>query len=165
MNPVAARIATTPETSDYTSIKQRVEHVEAQGKTAELEAAEGGSVAGSRAAGGLEEALWLCPIEDRRGPDSTPEGMIQGFPLGSYVKLADYTGLLFRQRKASISAELAGIFERLGCSAQSWQARLEKLKGDRLLGRFFATTRAKLREISENLGVRYVVNLAGCPTR
>jgi hypothetical protein len=165
LNPVAAKIATTPETSDYTSIKQRVEHVEAQGKTAELEAAEGGSVAGSRAAGGLEEALWLCPIEDRRGLDSTREGMIQGFPLGSYVKLVDYTGRLFRQRKASISAELAGIFERLGCSAQSWQARLEKLKGDRLLGRFFATTRAKLREISERLGVRYVFNLAGCPAR
>ena len=165
LNPVAGTIATTPETSDYTSIKQRVEHVEAQGKTAELEAAEGGSVAGSRAAGGLEEALWLCPIEDRRGLDSTREGMIQGFPLGSYVKLVDYTGRLFRQRKASISAELAGIFERLGCSAQSWQARLEKLKEDRLLGRFFATTRAKLREISERLGVRYVVNLAGCPAR
>jgi hypothetical protein len=165
LNPVAARIATTPETSDYTSIKQRVEHVQAQGKTAELEAAEGGSVAGSRAAVGLEEALWLCPIEDRRGLDSTREGMIQGFPLGSYVKLVDYTGRLFRQRKASISAELAGIFERLGCSAQSWQARLEKLKGDRLLGRFFATTRAKLREISESLGVRHVVNRAGCPTR
>jgi hypothetical protein len=165
LNPVAAKIATTPETSDYTSIKQRVEHVEAQGKTAELEAAENGSVAGSRAAVGLEEALWLCPIEDRRGLDSTREGMIQGFPLGSYVKLVDYTGRLFRQRKASISAELAGIFERLGCSAQSWQARLEKLKGDRLLGRFFATTRAKLREISERLGVRYVVNLAGCPAR
>ena len=162
---MAAKIATTPETSDYTSIKQRVEHVEAQGKTAELEAAEGGSVAGSRAAGGLEEALWLCPIEDRRGLDSTREGMIQGFPLGSYVKLVDYTGRLFRQRKASISADLAGIFERLGCSAHSWQARLEKLNGDRLLGRFFATTRAKLHEISERLGVRYVVNLAGCPAR
>ena len=162
---MAAKIATTPETSDYTSIKQRVKHVEAQGKTAELEAAENGSVAGSRAAVGLEEALWLCPIEDRRGLDSTREGMIQGFPLGSYVKLVDYTGRLFRQRKASISAELGGIFERLGCSAQSCQARLEKLKGDRLLGRFFATTRAKLREISERLGVRHVVNLASCPAR
>jgi hypothetical protein len=57
LNPVAAKIATTPETSDYTSIKQRVEHVEAHGKTAELHAAEGGSVVGSRAAVGLEETL------------------------------------------------------------------------------------------------------------
>jgi hypothetical protein len=165
LNPVAAKVAKAPETSEYTSIKQRVEHVEAQGKTAELQAAEHGSVAGSYAAAGLEDGLWLCPIEDRRGLDSTREGMIQGFPLGSYVKLVDYTGRLFRKGKASISAEMAVIFERLGCSAQSWQARLEKLNGDRLLGRFFATTRAKLREISERLGVRYVFNLAGCPAR
>jgi hypothetical protein len=60
-------------------------------------------------------------------------------------------------------AELAGIFERLNCRAQSWQNRLEKLNGDRLLGGFFASTRAKLREIVERLGVRHLVNLAGCP--
>jgi hypothetical protein len=165
LNPVAAKIATTPATSDYTSITQRMEHVEAQVRTAGLEAAEDGSVVGSRAAGGLEEALWLCQIEDRRGLDSAREGMMQGFPLGSYVKLVDYTGRLFRQGKASISAELAMIFVRLGCSAQSRQARQQKLKGDRLLGRFFATTRAKLREISESLGLRHVVNLVGCPAR
>ena len=39
--------------------------------------------------------------------------MMQGFSLGSYAKLVDHTGRLFRQGKASISAELAGIFERL----------------------------------------------------
>ena len=81
------------------------------------------------------------------------------------LKPVDYTGRLFRQGKASISAELAGIFERLSVSAQSWQSRMEQLSGDRLLGRFFATNRAKLREITERLGVRHLVNLAGCPTR
>jgi hypothetical protein len=165
LNPVAAKIAETPETSDYTSIKQRVDHVEAQGKTAELEAASGGSVAGSQAAAGLEESLWLCPIEDRRELDSSREGMIRGFPLGSYVKLMDYTGRLFREGKASISGELAEIFERLGCSAQSWRIQLKKLHGDRLVGRFFAASRAKLREIAERLGVRHLVNLRGCPIR
>jgi hypothetical protein len=65
--------------------------------------------------------------------------------------------------KASISADLAGIFERLGYSAQSWQVQFEKLRGDRLLGRFFAASRAKLREIREYLGVRRLVNLQGCP--
>ena len=34
LNPVAAQVATTPETNDYTSIKQRLDHVEAQGATA-----------------------------------------------------------------------------------------------------------------------------------
>ena len=67
--------------------------------------------------------------------------------------------------KASISAELAGIFVRLGCSAQSWQIQIKKLRGDRLLGRFFAASSAKLREIGERLGVHHVVNLRGCPIR
>ena len=165
LNPVAAQVAKTPEASEHTSIKRRLEHVEAQGTTAQLEAAKDGSVAGSQAAAGLEDSLWLCPIEDRRGLDSTREGMMQGFSLGSYVQLVDYTGRLFRHGKAMISAELAGIFERLGCSAQNWQNLIEKLRDGRLLGRFFATTRAKLREIAERLGLQRVVNLAGCPVQ
>jgi Transposase IS200 like len=32
--------------------------------------------------------------------------------------------------KASISAELAGVFVRLSCSAQSWQIQIEKLRGE-----------------------------------
>ena len=83
----------------------------------------------------------------------------------SDVKLVEYTGRLFRQEKASISAELAGIFERLGLSAQSWQSGMDKLRGDRLLGRFFAASRVKLREIAQSLGVRHLVNLKGCPLR
>jgi hypothetical protein len=146
-----------------TSIKQRLDHIDAQDATIRLAAAKEGSVAGSRAAVGLEDSLWLCPIEDRRGLDSTREGMLQGFSLGSYVPLVDYTGQHFRQSKASISAELAGIFERIGCSAQSWQSRMEKLRDGRLLGRFFATTRAKLREIAERLGMRWPVNVVGYP--
>jgi hypothetical protein len=39
----------------------------------------------------------------------------------------------------------------------------EKLRGDRLVGRFFAASRAKLREIADRIGVRRLVNLAGCP--
>ena len=42
LNPVAANVAETPETSKYTSIKQRLDHVKEQGKTARLKAAKGG---------------------------------------------------------------------------------------------------------------------------
>ncbi len=163
LNPVAAGIAEAPETSKYTSIKQRVEHVEARGQTAQLEAASRGSVAGSQAAAGLEEALWLCPIEDRRRLDSSREGMLEGFSLGSYLLLVDYTGRLFRTGKAPISVELARIFERLGSSAESWRARLERLRTGRLFGRFFAASRERLREAAARLNVRRVGNLAGCP--
>jgi hypothetical protein len=69
---VAAKIATTPETSDYTSIKQRVDHVKCYGHTAQLEPGRAASVAGSRAAAGLEESFSLRPIEEFRGLDSTP---------------------------------------------------------------------------------------------
>jgi hypothetical protein len=79
--------------------------------------------------------------------------------------LVEYTGRLFRQGKASISAELAGIFERLGSSAQHWQTEMERLCGDRLFGRFFAASAVKLREIAERFGVRRLVNLVGCPIR
>ena len=163
LNPVAAGIAEAPETSKYTSIKQRVEHVDAQGQTAQMEAAGHGSVAGSQAAAGLEDSLWLCPIEDRRRLGSSREGMLEGFSLGSYLLLVDYTGRLFRTGKATISAELAGIFDRLGSSAESWRARLEKLRTRRLFGRFFAASREKLREAAARLNVRRVSNLAGCP--
>ena len=165
LNPVAAGIAGLPEASKYTSIKTRVENVAAQGQTYRLEAAMGGSVAGSLAAGGLEEALWLSPIEDRRQCDSPREGMFDGLSLGNYLLVVDYTARLFREGKAAVSATLAGIFDRLGSRAENWQVRLEKLRNGRLFGRFFAASRARLREAAGHLGVRRVANLAGCPTR
>ena len=162
LNPVAAKVAKVPETSEYTSIKQRVDHIKADDATAQLEAAKDGSVAGSRAAGGLEEDLWLCPIEDRRRIDSSREGMFEGLSIGNYLRLVDYTGRLFREGKARISDDLAGILDRIGSSAEGWQRRMEKLKTGRFFGRFFAASRDKLREIAGRLNVRRLVNLVGC---
>ncbi len=71
----------------------------------------------------------------------------------------DYTGRLFRESKAVISAELAGIFERLGSNAENWQARLRKLSAGRLLGRFLAASRAQLRELATRLDVHHLENL------
>jgi hypothetical protein len=42
---------------------------------------------------------------------------------------------------------------------------MKKLRASRLLGRVFAASQAKLEEIAERLGVRYVINLARCPAR
>ena len=164
LNPVAAGIAATPEGSQHTSVKQRVEHAEVQGRVESLKAAEQGSVPASAASAGLEETHWLCPIEDRRRLDSTREGMVEGFTLGSYLLLVDYTGRLFRAGKGAISSELASVFARLGSDAESWSARLLKLSGGRLLGRFFAASRPRLREVAERLGLHHLANLRGCPT-
>jgi hypothetical protein len=162
LNPVPAQIADLPETSDYTSVKQRVDHIKAEGRPAQLEAAKAGSVAGSLAASGLEEKLWLCPIEDRRRLGSSREGMFEGLSIGSYLLLVDSTGRLYREGKARNSADLAGILDRIGSSGESWQRRLEKLKNGRWFGRFFAASGQTLREMASRLNVRRVINLAGC---
>jgi REP element-mobilizing transposase RayT len=163
LNPVAAGIVQVPEASPHTSINQRVNHVKAQGRIRDVKAAEGGSVPGSKAAAKLEASHWLCPIEDRRQRESSREGMIEGFSLGSYLILVDYTGRLFRDGKATISRRLAGIFDRLGSSSESWWSKLEKLSKGRLLGRFFAANRERLRDVARELGVHHLANLAGCP--
>jgi len=83
--------------------------------------------------------------------------------LGNYLLLVDYTGRLFREGKATISREVAAVFERLGTTAETWQARLEKLSEGRLLGRFLAASRRRLREVAERLRLKRVPNLGGCP--
>jgi hypothetical protein len=111
----------------------------------------------------LKQPEWgAAACEDRRRIDSSREGMIEGFPLGSYLLLVDYTGRLFREGKAMISKEVSAILDRIGTTAETCQARMKKLSGGRLLGRFFAASRQRLGEISQRLGLRRAVNLASC---
>jgi hypothetical protein len=79
--------------------------------------------------------------------------------------MVDYTGRLFREGKAAISRELAAIFDRLGTTAESWWARLVKLRQGRFFGRVFAATRQRLHEIADRLGVSRLANLGRCPAR
>jgi hypothetical protein len=74
--------------------------------------------------------------------------------LGNYLLLVDYTGRFFREGMGAISRELAAIFERIGTTAETWQPRLEKLSNGPLLGRLFAASRQRLREVAEHLGLR-----------
>jgi hypothetical protein len=41
----------------------------------------------------------------------------------------------------------------------------KRLRKGRLLGRFFAVSRQRLREVAAHLGIHHVANLAGCPAR
>lgn len=162
LNPVAAGIAATPETSPHTSVRQRVEHAKGAGKLPELKAAARGAVAGTRALGRLEERHWLCPVEDLRKKGSSREGMLEGFSLGSYLLLVDWTSRLYRTGKARVSQEVAGILERLGTSAEYWGERVKKLLGkSRLLGSYMATRAARLKEIAHRRGVHHVDNALG----
>ena len=162
LNPVAAGMAATPETSRHTSVRQRVRHVKAKGKLEQLKAAVAGSVADGRAAGRIEQDHWLCPLEDRRG--RARQGMLEGFSLGSYLSLVDYTSRLYRNGKARLSREVAGIFDRLGTSSEFWGQRMKALFArSRLLGSYFTTDRARLRELAASRGVHHLDNLITVP--
>jgi hypothetical protein len=110
----------------------------------------------------LEEDLWLCPIEDRRGQGSLREGLLAGFSLGSYLLLIDYTSRLCRQGKARLSREVASILDRLGTSAEVWGQRIQRLwSKSRMLGSYFSADRERLRQVARQRGVHHLDNVAG----
>jgi REP element-mobilizing transposase RayT len=160
LNPVAAGIAETPEKSKHTSIKQRVGHADECGKIVAVKAARRGSVAGSKAAGNLEQNHWLVPIEDRRQLPGkrnrgAREGMVGSFSLGSYVLLVEYTGRLFRNGKARMSTGVKDVLERLGSNQEFWYERIKKmLKTNQLRGCFFATKSESFKAAAQKRGMR-----------
>ena len=142
LNPIAAGIAAQPETSRYTSVRQRIRHFRQKNQLKQLKSALQGSVTASRKIGNAEQDHWLIPFEDRRPhtncrPSSPREGMLEQLTLGHYLLLVEYTGRLFREGKARIKENLPPIFERLETSLESWAGRvrtmlsLKKLRGHR----------------------------------
>ncbi len=83
------------------------------------------------------------------------------FKSVAILLLVDYTGRLFRDGKAAISREVAGMLERLGTAAETWRARLQKLSKGRFFGRFFAANRQRLREVPEHHQARHGRSAAG----
>ncbi len=163
LNPVAAGAAALPETSKHTSIRQRVQHVREKGEMDSLKEARHGSVAASRAIGSAEQDHWLLPIENRKR--SRRRGMLETLSLGSYLLLVDYTSRLVRNGKARVSAEVAGVLDRIGSSAEFWSGRLCKmLKSARLHGRYFAGQRACLQSLAAEQGHHHLANLSPQPS-
>ncbi|HMO16278.1 MAG TPA: hypothetical protein PKA83_19320 [Pirellulaceae bacterium] len=79
-----------------------------------------------------------------------------------YLELVEWTARLWRQGKARMSTEVAWIMERLGTSAEFWEARMKKLLGkSRLLGSYFATRSDRFKEIATQRGVHHVDNAVG----
>jgi len=163
LNPVAAGVADLPESSEHTSIRQRVDHVKRKGAMDKLKAARQSAAMGCNALGGLEEEHWLCPIQDRRARGAQRAGMFEGFSLGSYLLVVDYTSRRLRPGKASVPREVEEILSRLDSDAETWSDRIKRLfAGGRLYGYFFATDRNRLKELAKKQGRRRVANLAGC---
>ncbi|WP_028886315.1 hypothetical protein [Teredinibacter turnerae] len=96
LNPVRAKMAATPESSEHTSIKRRVEHIKAQ----------------------HPEALKLAEfVGNPREP--MPQGL--PFHLPDYIELVDTTGRAIRENKRGhIDNQLPSILDRLNISSREW---------------------------------------------
>ena len=97
LNPIRAKMAKTPETSDYTSVKDRIAK------------AIGGSV--------RKQHSHLKPLRSR---GQNPETAIP-FDLSSYLELVDWTGRIVRQdNKGHIPENLPPILDRLKIDPNEW---------------------------------------------
>lgn len=95
LNPIRAKMAVTPESSDFTSIKRRV-----------------------RAAMKGEQPKQLLPFVGHERKHQ-PKGI--NFELKSYLELVDETGRIIRQGKRGvISGDAANILIRLSISSENW---------------------------------------------
>jgi hypothetical protein len=161
LNPVAAGICGLPEHSPYTSIKERVEHLIAQGRLHDVAQIRNGSVAAQRVSEGIEQDHWLIPIEDQRSQGSSREGIKEGFTLGQYLMLIDCMSRKVREGKVNLSPDVESIFDRLEMDAQRWLVRVtQMLTSQRFYGSFMSASRDALRRVARKLGVRQLANTA-----
>lgn len=125
LNPIRAGIAATPETSDFTSVKDRIDDRQSAAAS-EVSTAEAQDV---RIEHG-EKAGWLAPIAVEPARKKVREKVsirrasnkgCLSMTLDQYLQLVDWTGRQIRRDKVGrIPSECAAILERLECSAETW---------------------------------------------
>ena len=154
LNPIRAGIAVTPEESEFTSVKQRLECV---------------------AAGGLEEKT-LTPVTGTSHSDDAENAhihtaRINAIALRDYLQLVDWTGRQIREGKTGrIPDHLGPILERLGLDSAAWTdtargfgRRFGIAAGhwDRIRAKAFQTGRHWLHGVGASRQA-YRVNLTAC---
>jgi len=123
LNPIRAAVAQTPETSEFTSLQDRIADRQAA-------ASASSSTAPDIEAEGGHRAGWLAPIaiEPHCGQSRfsagnrrlTDRGCLS-MSLDKYLQLIDWTGRQFRLDKPGrIPSHLDPILIRLECTAESW---------------------------------------------
>ena len=146
LNPVRANIATSPESSDFTSAQDRIvdlktaeevstrENTPSSGLLATFspdagEKEQGEDARDKRVEHG-ERAGWLAPIplepkrQAVRAKNSVRRASNKGclsMGLGDYLQLLDWTGRQIRSdKRGAMPANLEPLFERLGISTELW---------------------------------------------
>lgn len=109
LNPIRVGLVETPEESDYTSIKERIEERNSSSKKTKLQD---------------ENWLWLCPIGNER-----PDGRTGILPMSrdEYLALIDWTGRQIRLDKAGeIPSNIAPLLDRLEINKSQWATTVKE---------------------------------------
>jgi hypothetical protein len=138
LNPIRAGMATTPETSNFTSLQARIKAL-SKGTT-------------------NDDAVPLLTF----GGDDHVEIPAEALPLhlGDYLTLVDWTGRAQRQdKRGAIPEALPPIFERLSMSAEQWLDAVDKA------GHRYGLAKGPLECIqayAEQLGKRWIRGQSLC---
>jgi REP element-mobilizing transposase RayT len=151
LNPIRAAMAKTPETSEFTGAKDRIDDLKDRSSTA-------GSTHDWERSRRRRKSGWLSPIEideknDPVGADVNPtprRASQKGFlpiSLTQYLELLDWTGRVIRSdKRGSIPAHLGPILSRIGMEAGVWCDLVKKF--GRLFKRVAGTAEALAAEAS-----------------
>jgi hypothetical protein len=138
LNPVRAALAETPEQSEYTGVKDRIDDLRERPAARGSKNKRGLSAKLTQATHAWERSRrrtrsgWMSPLEideksDSAGPNPSPcsrRASLKGFlsmSLAKYLELVDWTGRQIRTgKRGAIPAQLAPILERLGLDAAGW---------------------------------------------
>ncbi len=133
LNPVRAAIADSPEASDNTSIKQRIEH----SKTTRTPNS------------ATAQTPLLLPFTGNPRQDS-PAGI--QMLLSDYLALVDETGRIIRSNKrGAIDDKLAPILSRIGLDAQQWLTMTQQFES---CFSTFVGNETNVRLVCEQLGYK-----------
>jgi hypothetical protein len=144
LNPVRAKIAQTPESSEYTSIAERIAAAKTSGE-------------GNYTPKDADQPAHLLPFVGNPRKE-IPKGL--PFKLTDYLELVDWTGRILREDKRGyIAQEIPPILERLQIDPQHWRylAKSFESRFKGLVGTAFALKQACL-----NLGYRRSPGMSAC---
>ena len=112
LNPIRAGIALTPETSEFTSIYERIHSIKTQLKDSHTQAMQA-----KKNAPRLKQPKSLLPFASIEKNDTHAID----FKLLDYIELVDCTGRMIREdKKGAIPEHLAPILMRVGLATQNW---------------------------------------------
>ncbi len=153
LNPVRAGLADTPETSEFTSVRERFEsECAARGESAKQKS----ESADQKEPNPQQTAAWLTPVEDIVADE---EFGCWGVSLAEYLELVDVTGRMISEgKRGAIPSHLAPMLARLELRAETWVGSVE---GYRSIFQRIAGRRDRLMGLAKEAGRKWFCRGSG----